>query len=97
MEGLGTFLIFAVLFYLMMRYGCGAHMAHGHGGHDHSNGDDKKDTKQVDPVCDKELESDQGYGKMYQGRLYRFCSKDCLDKFDADPELYLDKERGETS
>ncbi len=97
MEGLGTFLIFAVLFYLMMRYGCGAHMMHGHGGHDHSEGDDHKDEKQVDPVCGKELESDQGYGKMHQGTLYRFCSRDCLDKFDADPGLYLDKERGERS
>ena len=33
MEGLGSFLLFAVLFFLMMRYGCGAHMMHGHGGH----------------------------------------------------------------
>ena len=32
MEGLGTLLLFAALFYFMMRFGCGAHMVHGHGG-----------------------------------------------------------------
>jgi len=94
MEGLGSFLLFAVLFYVMMRYGCGAHMMHGHGGHDRAHGDNKE-TKHIDPVCDMEVEAEQGYGKMYQGSLYRFCSKNCLDKFDANPGYYLDKERGE--
>lgn len=31
MEGLLTLLFYAALFYLMMRFGCGAHMVHGHG------------------------------------------------------------------
>jgi len=31
MEGLGSLLLFAALFYFMMRFGCGAHMVHGHG------------------------------------------------------------------
>lgn len=31
MEGLLWFLIFGGLFYVMMRYGCGAHMVHGYG------------------------------------------------------------------
>ena len=92
MEGLGSLLLFAVLFYLMMRYGCGAHMTHGHGGHAHGKEDD---TKHIDPVCDMEVEVEQGYGKMYQGRLYRFCSRSCLDKFEADPEQYLNKDQGD--
>jgi len=33
MRGLLTLLLYAGLFYLMMRFGCGAHMIHGHGGH----------------------------------------------------------------
>lgn len=33
MEGLLWLLVFGALFYFMMRYGCGAHMVHGHGGH----------------------------------------------------------------
>ncbi len=86
MEGLGSFLIFAIFFYLIMRYGCGAHMMHG--GHGDS---DSKGAKHIDPVCDMEVGSEKGYGKMYQGSLYRFCSKGCLDKFDGDPERYLNK------
>lgn len=82
MEGLGSFLLFAVFFYLMMRFGCGAHMVHGYG-HGGSSG------KHIDPVCGMEVETDQGYGKMYEGQLYRFCTRSCLDKFDADPERYL--------
>ena len=34
MEGLTSLLVFGGLFYLMMRFGCGAHSVHGHhGGH----------------------------------------------------------------
>jgi hypothetical protein len=34
MDGLISLLLFAGVFYLMMRFGCGAHMVHGgHGGH----------------------------------------------------------------
>lgn len=87
MEGLGSFLLFAVLFYIMMRFGCGAHIVHGHGGH-HGRG---TGIRHIDPVCGMEVTEDQGYGKMYQGILYRFCSKSCLDKFDAEPERYLNK------
>lgn len=29
MEGLFSFLVFAVLFFLMMRFGCGSHIGHG--------------------------------------------------------------------
>ena len=90
MEGLVSFLLFAVFFYLMMRFGCGAHMvhgSHGHGGHGGHGGDQK--TKHVDPVCGMEVSKDQGYGKMHQGELYRFCSRNCLDKFEAEPERYL--------
>jgi len=88
MDGLLSFLIFAVLFYVMMRFGCGAHMVHGHGGHTgHGGGGGKY----IDPVCDMEVETDKGYGKMYEGKLYRFCTRSCLDKFDADPQRYLNK------
>ncbi len=93
MEGLGSFLLFAVFIYFMMRFGCGSHMRRGHGSHGRGKGDasgnDDKISKYVDPVCDMEVETEQGYGKMYKGTLYRFCSRSCLDKFDADPERYL--------
>jgi len=90
MEGLVSFLLFGGLFFLLMRYGCGAHMAHGgHGGHSgHGSGND---AKHIDPVCGMEVDMSQGYGKMHAGQLYRFCSRSCLDKFEADPEKYLNQ------
>lgn len=85
MEGLFSFLLFAVFFYVMMRFGCGAHMAHGsHGGHgQHTAGGS------TDPVCGMPVPADSGYTKVHQGTLYRFCSRNCLDKFDANPQQYL--------
>ncbi len=91
MDGLLLLLVFAGVFYFMMRFGCGAHMVHGHSGHS------KAGEKTIDPVCGVEVAIDKGYGKMYEGTLYRFCSRDCLDKFDADPGYYLSHGRGEMS
>lgn len=89
MDGLLTLLIFAGLIYFMMRFGCGAHMIHGrHGNHD-EHGD--TDAKRIDPVCGVQVAPDEGCGKMEQGRLYRFCSRRCLDKFDAAPQEFLSK------
>ena len=88
MEGLFTFLLFAGLFYVMMRYGCGAHMVHGHGGHasheGHSTGGPA-----TDPVCSMTVAAGRGYAKMYADHEYRFCSRACLDKFDATPDAYV--------
>jgi len=90
MEGLLSLLIFAGLFYFMMRFGCGAHMMHGHkGSHNHANNENRQ--KHIDPVCGMEVAVDQGYGKMHQGKLCRFCSRDCMDKFESNPEQYMTK------
>lgn len=94
MEGLGSLILFAVFFYLMMRLGCGAHMVHGgHGGHGKHSEHDSHDNNinHVDPVCGMKIDQTKGYGKMHEGKLYRFCSKDCLEKFDEEPEQYLNK------
>ena len=85
MEGLFTLLLYAGLFYFLMRFGCGAHMTHGH----HK----KKVTPvpTIDPVCGIQVEDEQGYGKLQNGSLYRFCSKECLDEFDTAPDKYIEK------
>lgn len=85
MDGLLSFLLFAGIFYFMMRFGCGAHMIHGH----HGKNDQKGTSNHIDPVCGMEVDVEKGYGKMYEGNLYRFCSRDCLDKFEAEPGKYL--------
>ena len=95
MDGLLTFLIFAALFYLMMRFGCGAHMVHGHhGGHAPERNDGGM---HIDPVCNKAVPPDEGYGKMHEGQLYRFCSRQCLDAFDAEPGRFVVEQKEATS
>ncbi len=91
MDGLFSLLLFAVFFYVMMRFGCGAHMVHGgHGGHGQHTAAEGDDT---DPVCGMQVSADSGYTKVYQGKPYRFCSRNCLDKFDANPQQYSGKEQ----
>ena len=93
MDGLLTFLIFAGLFYMMMRFGCGAHMVHGHGhGAGHGAGS-AGPGEHTDPVCGKQIPPTEGYGKMQSGQLFRFCSRKCLDAFDTDPERYVGQQK----
>lgn len=97
MQGWLWLLIFAAFFYFMMRFGCGAHMVHGgHGGHGgaeheghegHGAAMDMGFTK--DPVCGMSVEPGQGYTENHEGKEYRFCSRKCLDKFDAEPQRYV--------
>ena len=86
MEGLGSLLLFAVLFYFMMRFGCGAHMVHGHSGG--GRGGHERRPAARDPVCGMDVAHGQGYIKPYGGREYRLCSRACLDKFEANPNQY---------
>lgn len=95
MDGLLSFLLFAGFFYLMMRYGCGAHMIHGHSHGSDSHGPSQT-SKFIDPVCGMEVKADQGYGKVHEGVPYRFCTRSCLDKFDKTPEQYLGHDKGES-
>ena len=87
MEGLFSLLVFALFFYFMMRFGCGAHMVHGK--HEHGGKEGSDDQSHVDPVCGMEIKVTEGYGKMHDNRLYRFCSKKCLNEFDENPDQYL--------
>jgi hypothetical protein len=57
MEGLSSFLIFSVFFYLIMRFGCGAHMMHGHHGLPNNSNFDPL----FDPVCGMKVEEKEGY------------------------------------
>jgi YHS domain-containing protein len=86
MDRILSFLLFAVLFYLMMRFGCGSHAVHGHRQHNKEGPKSPEDSH--DPVCGMNVESGQGYAKVFKGREYRFCSRNCLDKFDSQPDQY---------
>lgn len=86
MDGWLSFLIFGALFFLMMRFGCGAHMAHGRDARPDKASDRSGD---VDPVCGATVPNEVGYGKMQNGKLYRFCSRQCLDEFEKTPQAYI--------
>ena len=89
MEGFLGLLAFGVLFYVMMRFGCGAHMMHGRG-HDHGGGHGGGGAEGggKDPVCGMQVGADRGYSMMHAGTRHWFCSKTCLDKFEAEPAKY---------
>lgn len=88
MSAVVSFLLFAALFYFMMRFGCGAHMVHGHHHHEEHGGAGRGESAR-DPVCDMDVEGSRGYSEIVNGNEYRFCSRKCLDKFDAEPERYV--------
>jgi len=96
MEGLFTLLLFAVLFFVMMRYGCGAHMMH-HGkqhGSTHHDTPPNRHRNDTDPVCGMKVDPDQAYSKTVDGTTWWFCSRSCLDSFEAEPSRYIPHQSG---
>ncbi len=96
METLLWFAVWAGLIFVMMRFGCGAHiMGHGRGRHDgHGNqapGD--RDSMRwvapatdIDPVCRKTVNTASAKSAVYSSMVYYFCSNECRDRFEATPE-----------
>jgi len=84
MDRILSFLLFAGLFYFMMRFGCGAHAVHGHHGHHR----DASPANAKDPVCGMPVAADTGYSEKYKGHEYHFCSRKCLDNFDVNPQQF---------
>ena len=91
------YVIWAVLFFLMMRYGCGAHMmGHRHHHHDSHVPIESPPASVVppipdratDPVCGMTVETSAAKTAAYKGQVYYFCSQKCREKFEASPETY---------
>lgn len=103
MEALLYFALFAGGIFLMMRFGCGAHvMGHGHGeeqtgdGTPSNNGHEMRwvpPQKDVDPVCGKTVSADKAKPSVFDGHVYYLCSRECREVFEAAPDLYLSKDR----
>ena len=99
MQTLIYFLIWGAFFFVMMRFGCGAHvMGHGHG---HRRSGETPEAmpltvgagpaapaKAVDPVCGMTIETASARTAIHDGRVYYFCSQNCRDKFAASPQTY---------
>lgn len=80
------FLVWAALIFVMMRFGCGAHvMGHHHGHH----GMITTPPKTTDPVCGMSVETASAKSTVYGGQAYYFCSNACRDKFEAGPQNYI--------
>lgn len=101
MSALLWFAIWAVLIFLMMRFGCGAHvMGHGHGKEaangDLVGGDEFRwvpPARDVDPVCGKTVKTGDAKSSVLDGHVYYFCSRDCREVFEAAPHTYVAGER----
>lgn len=49
-------------------------------------------TKVIDPVCGMTVTEDTAAGKKeYKGQTYYFCSQNCLNKFSANPEAFVNR------
>src|SRR3974377_1849437 len=99
METLIYFLLWGALIFLMMRFGCGAHiMGHGHGQHSAHGKDNSRDQDRL-RWGPPEKEDDAGGGMtvgtgkaksaVHDGTVYYFCSSNCQDRFEAAPQLYV--------
>jgi len=91
------FLIIGVVFFLMMRGGCGGHvMGHGH----HRHRDEAQPpgppgsvpmsapTQVRDSVCGMTIASATAKTCVHRGTIYYFCSELCRGKFEIAPESY---------
>lgn len=48
----------------------------------------------VDPVCGMDVEAPARHQSEFAGSVYRFCSKECKDKFDHNPAQYVARKGG---
>lgn len=98
MDALLYFLFWAGLIFLMMRFGCGAHvMGHGGGRKAGKGADGGGDAElrwippasDTDPVCGRTVETSEARPSVHDGNVYYFCSRECRDAFEAAPDAYL--------
>ena len=100
MNELAYFMFWAVILFLMMRFGCGAHvMGHGRSKAKHGEGEPEIQNTEglrwtppeddVDPVCGKTVSTETGKPSVHDGHVYYFCSRDCRERFEAAPAQYL--------
>ena len=98
MEALLYFIIWAAAIFVMMRFGCGAHVM-GHGrNHGQTGESPKMETPElrwippktdIDPVCEKVVSTNEARATVHAGNVYYFCSRECREVFEVAPELYI--------
>lgn len=105
MDILLYFLFWGAFIFLMMRFGCGAHvMGHRHAGrlsgHRLRNSAPENGLRWIvpetdtDPVCGKTVRTDAAKPSVHDGFVYYFCSRECREAFEAAPDTYAGHETG---
>lgn len=98
MDALLYFLLWAGLIFLMLRFGCGAHVMGHRGGRKSTSDADAggqmdlrwiPPEKDSDPVCGRMVNTDEARPSVHDGNVYYFCSRECRDTFEAAPDAYL--------
>ncbi len=88
LKSLAWLVVWGGLFYVMMRYGCGAHVMGGHGKHRHNRaatGDGARD-----PVCGMTIDLNHAKAAaVHDGKSYYFCSTSCREKFEETPNIFV--------
>ena len=85
MQTLIYFLVWGLVFFVLMRLGCGAHIM----GHGHSHSANTTPPTDTDPVCGMAVETAKAKPSVYRGHTYYFCSQNCREKFEASPDGYM--------
>ena len=95
MENIAYLLFWALLFFVMMRFGCGAHMmGHRHHGK-HTGGNDRiqEPSQARDPVCGMMVDTATAKSTIHNGRAYYFCSETCRNTFEKSPQDWAEGAR----
>ncbi|MCF8467919.1 MAG: YHS domain-containing protein [Sneathiella sp.] len=105
MSSLFYFLFWAGLIFLMMRFGCGAHVMGHKSKHKHSEDEQISPSgksqemlwvapaRDIDPVCGTQVNTKNAKSTVHNGSVYYLCSRECREIFEADPEAYLGVEK----
>ena len=96
MKNIAYLLFWALLFFVMMRFGCGAHMM-GHGRHRRHSADGdriREPSEAQDPVCGMVVETTTAKTAVHDGRAYYFCSEQCRSTFEQSPKDWIGRARG---
>jgi YHS domain-containing protein len=52
----------------------------------------EEDTMVKDPVCGMYIEEEEAEGEsQFEGQTYYFCSAECKEEFDAEPDRYIEQ------
>ncbi len=98
MESLLYFVAWGALLFLMMRFGCGAHVM-GHGGERSESQGPGSQMRWVppksdfDPVCNRAVRPEKALSSVHDGRVFYFCGAECREAFEATPADFLSPAR----